>query len=485
MVESHLGSRPAGGETYAMAITYLLERRRRLLDSKLDENLMAGIGVVGVLILLLAILLDPLPRQEMVLVISLVLGCEACAFAYATWQIWRYGSIWAELQAGRGLEELAATPADLTQMVDQTAAYTVKRALKVVGVPLLALVVGLLVSEAPVGLMALGFFAVLGISLAYTVQAWSSWSALAWYWSIFGIPIAYECLAGCMGFTVGLSAVTELDLLFWITIPIALAGMIFIPRCLTLLGLRHRDEVRARLASLSFRDRRPVSQRLWEANPVLARLLAPYTRPAVRTGVLVGVVGSTLMGLELAHELSTSANAWMGPGYGLPPDPEPGLKAILTGLLILFASAAFLTYFQVHREDRSASLELVQLANLPAPQLVGGWVTWGSLGPLLLLASSLPGVAYGAWMTGCQAQAAVLILTAPMLILAGAHLGAAAVRPNECKPAFVVVALGVLLFLGLGGGQPSLIEPGAMAVLFVYAIGALVYVRQTTLRAYS
>ncbi|MGE0493666.1 MAG: hypothetical protein AB7S38_30940 [Vulcanimicrobiota bacterium] len=468
-----------------MAITYLLERRRRLLDSKLDENLMAGVGVVGVLFFLVPMLIGEVHWKWGVFAISLGLGCLACAFAYATWQIWRYGSIWAELQAGRGLEELAATPADLTQMVDQTAAYTVKRALKVVGVPLLALVVGLLVSEAPVGLMALAFFAVLGISLAYTVQAWSSWSALAWYWSIFGIPIAYECLAGCMGFTVGLSAVTEVELLFWLTIPIALAGMVLIPRCLTLLGLRHREDVRARLARLSFRDRRPVSQRWWDANPVLARLLAPYTRSAVRTGVLMGVIGSTLMGLELAHELSTSANAWLGPGYTLPLDPEPGLKAILTGLLVLFAGAAFLTYFQVHREHRSASLELVQLANVPAAQLVGGWVTWGSLGPLLLLASSLPGVAYGAWMTGCQAQAAVLLLTAPLLILAGAHLGAAAVRPGECKPAFVVVALGVLLFLGLGGGQPSLVAPGAMAVLFVYAVGALVYVRHKTLRAYS
>ncbi|MCA9790255.1 MAG: hypothetical protein KC910_00610 [Candidatus Eremiobacteraeota bacterium] len=465
-----------------MAITYLLERRRRLLNSKLDENLMAGVGVVGLLILVVAMACDPVPWKWGILILCLSLGCEACAFSYAIWQIWRYGSIWAELQAGRGVEELAATPASLKKMVDETARYTVLRALKVVGIPILGIVLITLLSEPQAGLAALGFFALLGISLAYTVQAWSSWSALAWYWSIFGIPIAYEFLVGCMGFTVGLSAVTEIEPLFWVTIPIALAGMVLIPRCLTLLGLTHRDEVRARVVGLSFRDRLPISKRLWDINPVLARLLAPYGRPRMRVGLIMGMVGFSMLGLELAHDIAFAPNFVLLSDL---PDPEPGLKAILTGLLIVFAGAAFLTYFQVHKEQRSGSLELVQLANIGARQLVDGWVAWGSLGPLLLLASSLPGVAYGAWVTGCQGRAAVLLAIAPVLTLAGAYLGAAAVRPRSCRLAFATVGIGIAMFVVLGGARPALIAPSSMALLFVYASGALFFVRQTTLRAYS
>lgn len=443
-----------------MVATYLLERRRALLNRRAPENLALAASLLGVA--LVAVSHHTAPLAFLLFTF---------AFGYATWQMWRFSSLWVELRHGQGLEELACTPASLTAMVDEVARYSVLRCLKVVAPPVLT-VVGLGLFEDPrLALGALLFFVALGFSLSYTVQAWCSWSGLAWYWSIVGIPLAYDLLVVA---PVGFAnvALWWLDLPGWVP-PVMLGMAVFsvaFPRWLALAGLRRRGGLGELLRS---RGRRQATG-LLPVNDVTARLSAPYVNGRARAVVAVFLLSTAVVAAEVTRDLLRSPSS----------AAQEGLFAMLGGVATLFGVAGLLTYFQVHKEHRTGSLDLVLLTRLTPRQLVDGWALWGMLAPLGLLLAVTPAALWGGLGADCLARAALVLATGPILIAVGAYLGVAAARP-ESWPVFLPVVMGGLFFwAALTEYTPTGIPPLGLAVFFAYALGCLPLARKAAVDAY-
>ncbi len=443
-----------------MVASYLLERRRTKLEKWLPEILFQSFGGLSVLLVALAFL----PGKAGGVLVGILLGLAS--FVLVPVQLWHYSSLWLSLRQEAGLEELQMTATSLPQMVDETARFCLGRVTAVVGLPSLGLC--LLVGTEGGWLASVVTALVLVticLSLSYTVQAWSAWSSLAWYWGLLGIPVAFEGLLGVLA--VMLHRLEEFGFLLF------LLAMVWVPRGLALAGLRREGTFRKTLNRFCFLERPVVS--LGEGNPVFARNCAKLKSSRAATMALLGVLTSAGVGFALAWEFQNTS--------------EIGLLAVLGGVVALFCGAALFGFSETRRERSSGALELVELSALTGPEIVAGLASWSALFPTVLLVTAVPGVVLGGWWAGCLERAVLILMAAPLLIAAGAFLGVAVARRDDwARAELILVGLSIVLSgLTLYHYHLNLsnVPAGVVAALFLYASFCLHSARQAALEAFN
>ncbi|MCA9792745.1 MAG: hypothetical protein KC910_13155, partial [Candidatus Eremiobacteraeota bacterium] len=279
-------------------------------------------------------------------------------FAYACWQIWRFSSVWADLRDGGGLEELACTGVSFARMADEIAVYTLGRVIKSGAAPWFILAYYASDEAWYVPLLLIGGLAAMVVSLSYTVQAWSSWSGLAWYWAVFGIPLCFEGLVLVVGFfsqmlTGGQTA---------IMLALALSGIVLIPRWLTLKGLAGNGLDLAALVRKNQGPRQAKPAGWWSGNPVFGRRLLRFSSRLATTLLIGASLALVCLGVLTADQSIT--NPYNG--------ADQGLFKLLAGIAILFLATAFIAYSDVCKERKTGSLDLIQMSALEPRELVDG-----------------------------------------------------------------------------------------------------------------
>ncbi|MGE0495805.1 MAG: hypothetical protein AB7S38_41755 [Vulcanimicrobiota bacterium] len=444
-----------------MVATYLLERRRAILNGKLPENLATVVSILAPLLAMGSEAGEPL----LLLLFP---------FGYACWQIWRFSSIWAELRDGGGLEELAGTGVSLARMADETAVYTLGRVIKTGSAPWLILAVYAGAEEWYLPLLLLGGLTAMVLSLSYTVQAWSSWSGLAWYWALFGVPFCFEALVFAVGLLSRMLTGGQTALMLLV----GLAGLILLPRALTLKGLTSDRPSLAAMVRKNEGRRTAVPAGWWTGNPVFRRRLVRFSSRTARTLMLFASLPLALLSLVLAD------NALTNPYNGA----DQGLFKLLLGIAVLFFAATFIAYSDVRKERTTGSLDLMQTSALEPRELVDGWAMAAALLPGLVLMTSLPGVVLGSLSTGCANRAALAFVTGLVLLPAGAYFGVAVTEWDTERPwlPILLVGSGAVAFLMLVDlNHPSRANPAVLGALFVFAGGCLFWLRRMALAAYQ
>ena len=340
-----------------MAITYLLERRRRALAKLAPE----AWGWVLSWLTTLTIVVEPIRD-----LCPLALAGLAHYLATVTW---RYASLWLSLRDQQTFDSLASTSLCPRQLVDEVTGFTLRHIALLLLVPGLAFAGVTLARAASVDTLArLGVLMLLPVAVIYTVQAWSTWTNLGSLWAFLGVPLLY------IGLGLGSQALAQgLGLSPWPLALLAVGGAGFLARWGAIRGLGVREPARSRSA-------RPVSVALWDVNPVLARLAAPLAEPRLRAYSLLALAIWCLGGL-------------------LAP---PWFLAVAASILLMLGAGG--GYMQAQKERARATLEIVRQTSLGANVLVDGWAMAAWLPAQAMLIALIPALLrFWPWSTSLLA----------------------------------------------------------------------------------
>lgn len=379
-----------------MAITYLLERRRKVLEGLVPEAL----GWVLSWLTTLTVVVEPLRSLS-----PLVLAGLA---TYLGTVIWRYTSLWLSLRDQQTFDSLASTSLLPKQLVDEVTGYTLKH------IALLFLIPGVtfgglaLAHHASLDTLAmLGALMLLPPAFIYTVQAWSTWTQLGSFWAFLGVPLLYSGL----GLATQATALS-LGLSPWPLALLAVGGVGWLARWGAIRGLRVREPARAR-------SPRPVFGALWDFNPVLARLAAPLAEPCLQAFSALGLVIWCVGG-------------WLAP---------PWFLAVAASMLLMLAAGS--GYMHAQKERARATLDVLRQTNLKANVLVDGWAlaAWLPAGAMTLaltprLLTLMP------WPSALLATSA-----ATLTLLLASYIGVGLVHWQDILTELALVSYGLGAYL--------------------------------------
>ena len=361
------------------------------------------------------------------------------------WYIWRVSSIWSELRERRVLEELQSTGFAVERLVDEVARRSLILTLKIVS-PVLVGVSFLAHDELLVLPLMLAGVAVGAVSFSYTVQVWSIWSNLRWFWALFGLPVLYELFAGSAVATAMLLGDNPLGFFC------GGAALCLFPRVVALWGLRRRDQFvrmgRKRLQARG-RWRIPVIWRL--RNPVLARKFAGRSRVAL--GVLL--LSPFGFGLVMTNEAVSSC-------------AHQDFETLLGGFFTLASLAMWISFSSARSEQASQTLETLQTTPLSPSEVVDGWACWSLVVPVGFLFGTAP------LLFHFEQPSAVFLAGVGVLgVVAGAYLGVQAALSGWRDHSLTVLGVAILMCLGVepelkGSLDPVLLMLGVLTAWLFY-----------------
>ncbi|MGE0493667.1 MAG: hypothetical protein AB7S38_30945 [Vulcanimicrobiota bacterium] len=379
-----------------MAITYLLERRRRSLAKLAPE----AWGWAFSWLTTLTVVVEPLR-----ILCPLALAGLA---SYLATVIWRYASLWLSLRDQQTFDSLASTSLLPRQLVDEVTGYTLKH------IALLFLLPGLtfggltLARQASLDTLALlGTLMLLPIAIIYTVQVWTTWTNLGSVWAFLGVPLSYS------GLGLATQATAQgLGLSPWPLALLAVGGVGLLARWGAIRGLRVREPARSR-------SPRPISVALWDFNPVLARLAAPLAEPRLRAFSALGLVLWCLGGL-------------------LAP---PWFLTVAASILLMLAAGS--GYMHAQQERARATLDVLRQTSLKASVLVDGWALAAWLPALAMLLALTPRLlTLWAWPSVLLATAA-----AALTLLLASYIGVGLVHWQDIMTELALVSYGFGAYL--------------------------------------
>ncbi len=401
--------------------------------------------------------------------ILLIFNCPLAAFAvfmvwlgavlYGGFRIWYCSSVWNQLRERRVMEELATTGIGMKRLVDEVTWFACRGVWKAtaVGVLLCIACIGLTGGDggkvwawsAQMALSLLIIWIALPVSLSYTVQAWSLWSSLGWWWAIIGVPILYE-------FLVALAALpASMFSNFLISIAVGSVTVCWLSRKLAHAGLE-RDRVTAPVRRRWHVGRAPIRQ--W-GNPVWARGLARFGGRPVLAAIVLMVAASwgAVIGGDVGHSLGEA------------------MVALFGAFTCLAWVVRWLAYRTARVEKDGGTLELLKMTRLSGNNVVDGWVATAAFFPMLIALVALP---FGLSFSGLFDP--VPPLTAALLGLVGmvlcGYLGVyVALFWRAIDIVWVVVAwVGFTCFLDSMDCGPALIHFSLVALAVMgLAIGCL------------